>query len=323
VNSNDDLPWTSEQSSKVEGLRLLIASDLPVPRTYTLASTAENDVIGLARKLSDEGGEWVVRVDAPPRERFSIRGGKVPLGEASAFLCAIWHQLPTARCSIIAQRLLIRRLDGIAFKTARGITIIEVQPASSRGNFFRDGSTPWRWIIAEDGAIHSSPDGGELPPMVQPALRAAFERLPGGYCVEWVLDGDDSCVYFVDAKHVASSFLDAIDGPIPSGGCVPVWCGKAEGVALNVSTESKDSHGDFHLLVAERPSIDVLSLLNHWTRGIVFRSGGLLAHAVVYASQLGVPMVICSESILTHELQGNWAELVVGPSQHWLKRHFS
>jgi hypothetical protein len=101
------------------------------------------------------------------------------------------------------------QVDGLAIKTAEGLVVVEVQPDGVSGNFFRDGSVPWRWIFGVGGSLRSSPDA-ELPRVVVSALFAALDRLPLACCVGWVLDAVDGRTYFVDVTRLDQRFLASL-----------------------------------------------------------------------------------------------------------------
>src|SRR4051794_27995260 len=140
--------------SKMAGLRQLIASGLTVPQTVEVAGPGSLEALSEILAAADDASiaEWVVRVDAPPHVRFSIPGGIAPTASVPTLLQTHWARWQDSGYKLLVQRKLVRACDGIALRTATGHIVVEVQD-DRPGNFFRDGSTPRRWIL-RDGARH-------------------------------------------------------------------------------------------------------------------------------------------------------------------------
>jgi hypothetical protein len=292
---------------KMTGLRQLMACDLPVPTTVLLA--AGDDIEALADILAATAGvsdaKWVVRFDAPPPLRFRLRGGVAHTVDVPSLIRAHWRGGPTSDYHVIVQRLVDRACDGIALRTAAGHVVIEVQN-DHPGNFFRDGSSPRRWILTD--GLPANVDA--LPSSALGQLLEALATLPVASCVEWVRTPED-LVYFVDLKPLPSDYLAAID---PSEGvrCFPVRCGEAVGsVDIDGSLESPS-----RIHVSRRTHVDLLARLGPWSRAVVFTGGGLLAHATAYAAQCELPVLLCDDGHLPTLSAGVAGRLEIGGSAH-------
>jgi allantoinase len=304
--------------TKLAGLALLTSRGLPVPESVGIPSdSGPGDLDRWIAQLAAGTGRWVVRIDAPPPWRFTVNGGvSAEPSRLAGLIRQLWRSRPSPACGLVVQRRVARELDGIAIRTTAGRVVIETQ-AVQPGNFFQDGSTPHRWVVAAEPDGTADPPG--LPATVLTAVRRALARLPVPCCVEWVL-APDGCVYFVDAKPVPAGFLAA--GNVPDGegwrGCVPVLCGTGQGRLDSTVDLAGTTLAEPRIHVAERTAVDVLSSLGSWSAGVQFATGGLLSHAVVYAAQLNIPIVLCTVPEHTATAGKGWAELTVEPGAHRL-----
>jgi PEP-utilising enzyme, mobile domain len=251
-------------------------------------------------------------VDAAPPIRFAFNGGRARTRDLVDLVRHLLDTRPGPDVGLLAQRQLSCRLDGIAVRTAAGLIVVESQLARA-GNFFRDGSTPARWIIAADGVV----SGREaLPAGVAPQLAEALHRIPVASCVEWVLT-QEGTVQFVDAKPLPPAFLASFDPPRLDAGCIPVLCGTGTGALLPIGDGRRGDGPVVH--VADRSTIDILGAVGPHSRGLVAHRGGVLSHAVVYTAQLGIPVVVCAGGHGRRPEPGAAVELTVTPAGHLLE----
>jgi phosphohistidine swiveling domain-containing protein len=307
-----DKAWLRQghRQTKAAGLQMVEAAGLRTPTTFVVCPGNSPALDRACSAVLAGGPPWIARADAPPEVRFSLRDGLIPMSSARDYLSQLVERLPSAACSIVVQRHLTKRLAGVAIGTIDGGVVVEVQ-SETAGNFVRDGSTPRRWVLGPDRAVVSG--NSELPDVVASSLFDSFHKIGQRCCLEWVLDKDDGWVYFVDAKPVQSGYLQSFTEV--SEACIPLVYGQAVGIACGLSEAV--APGTPLLLIADRTSVSQIPRMSSDVLGIVFHCGGILSHAAIYASLLGVPMVLCKEHMQIQP--GALMKLVVKPDAHFLE----
>ncbi|THV37616.1 hypothetical protein [Glycomyces buryatensis] len=291
---------------------LIRAHGLRLPDTFEVAGPDDSeqlrDWIGARRSTGPES--WMVRVDAPPPVRFGINGATAAAADIPEVVRRIRRANADDRVRLLIQRRVEHRTDGIALRTARGRVVIESQGPSG-GNFYRDGSTPSRWSI---DAAEPEREVGCLSANGLVRLLAALNALPVATCLEWVLTPEDE-LYFVDAKALPREYLAAFDEHGSRSGYAVVLSGVARGTVVEPGGAGAGARaGAIHL--EEGTGVDVLGRIEPATRAVVFQRGGLLAHAAVYAGQLGIPVLLCPPGQLGGLLPGAEGELVLDGGRH-------
>ncbi|HUP60776.1 MAG TPA: hypothetical protein VNA69_10195 [Thermoanaerobaculia bacterium] len=294
--------------SKMAGLRQLVASGLSVPQTVEVAGPDSLKALSETLAAADDAAiaEWVVRVDAPPHKRFSISGGMAPAAGVPDLLRVHWARWQDSGYGLLVQRKLVRACDGIALRTATGHIVIEVQD-DRPGNFFRDGSTPRRWILRDGACL-----GVEvLSQHALGQLLAALAALPVASCIEWVLTPDDR-LHFVDLKPLPQDYLADAD-PFAGAVCQPLRCGEVTGTAY---ASAPAGQGQPCIHIGRSTHVDLLPELGPCSRAVVFTGGGLLSHAAVYAALCTIPVLICTPGHLPQLSPGAVGTLVIGSAGH-------
>lgn len=304
------IQW-SHASSKFSNLQMLSDHSLSVPPTLEITESDLDQVGDRVSALSTSRSDhWMVRFDGDPSVRFAVDGGSAPVDELPELIRHAWSSRPSRDLRILVQQKLARSIDGIAVRTTSDVVVIESQ-FDSPGNFYRDGSVPSRWMFDASKAESAATDG--LPRVVAVELSKALLLMPPTTCVEWVLTIDEA-VYFVDAKPLPTGFLAGLTPDDLQNECTPLMIGSAAGLIKDPDTMGEGP--TIHLVRSTH--VDMLKEIGSLSQGVVFGSGGLLSHAVVYCAQLAVPLVMCPNMHVESRSRQMKYELTVGRDSHAL-----
>ncbi|MFB5089492.1 PEP-utilizing enzyme [Psychrobacillus sp. PGGUH221] len=277
LKNNSKTPYLSKSA----GLLYLKSLGVNIPTTYF---GLENFTPQEERELNQHINKdltWIVRFDASSEIRFLLKGTKINSENMVEEIKNInqHNKAYKGKFKMMLQCCLNSSVEGVAKLLSDGKILLETEK-NDNGHFVRDGNVPYRYLIAP---FETEVDHPKLTSRNIEKLHSELIKIGQNYVVEWIVTKQDE-LFITDAKYVPDSFLKNIENShkliIKEG----IACGKINH-AINMNKTN-------HILYLSKTSIEYLPFINNYTQGIIFESGGLLSHCVVYQAAKNIPMLI-------------------------------